>query len=45
MSISAGVGFTTLSGVAVLTGVVMVSCIRDLRAQGRPLTKQLKQAP
>lgn len=34
LSISAGVGFITLSGVAVLTGVVMVSCIRDLRAQG-----------
>ena len=34
LSISAGVGFITLSGVAVLTGVVMVSCIRDLRARG-----------
>ena len=34
LSISAGVGFITLSGVAVLTGVVMVSCIRDLHARG-----------
>ena len=37
LSISAGVGFITLSGVAVLTGVVMVACIRDLRAQGTAL--------
>ena len=35
LSISAGVGFMTLSGVAVLTGVVMVSAIRDLRAKTR----------
>jgi len=34
LSISAGVGFITLSGVAVLTGVVMISCIRDLRQEG-----------
>lgn len=32
LSISAGVGFMTLSGVAVLTGVVMVSAISTLRA-------------
>ena len=37
LSISAGVGFITLSGVAVLTGLVMVSCIRDLRARGTAL--------
>jgi len=37
LSISAGVGFITLSGVAVLTGLVMVSCIRDLRARGTGL--------
>jgi CopG family nickel-responsive transcriptional regulator len=30
LSITAGVGFITLSGVAMLTGVVMVSAIRDL---------------
>jgi len=34
LSISAGIGFITLSGVAVLTGLVIVSCIRDLREQG-----------
>ena len=34
LSISAGVGFIALSGVAVLNGVVMVSFIRNLRAQG-----------
>ena len=34
LSISAGVGFITLSGVAVLTGVVMISAIRDLRERG-----------
>jgi cobalt-zinc-cadmium resistance protein CzcA len=34
LSISAGVGFITLSGVAVLTGVVMVSAIRSLRSEG-----------
>ena len=34
LSVSAGVGFIALSGVAVLNGVVMVSFIRNLRAQG-----------
>ena len=34
LSISAGIGFITLSGVAVLTGLVIVACIRDLRAEG-----------
>jgi cobalt-zinc-cadmium resistance protein CzcA len=36
-SISAGVGFIALSGVAVLNGLVMISFIRTLRAQGDPL--------
>lgn len=36
-SISAGVGFIALSGVAVLNGLVMLSFIRDLRLQGRSL--------
>lgn len=35
LSISAGVGFITLSGVAVLTGVVMVSAFRQFLEQGR----------
>lgn len=37
LSISAGVGFIALSGVAVLNGVVMLSFIRDLEQQGKPL--------
>ena len=36
-SISAGVGFIALFGVAVLNGVVMVSYINELRPQGRSL--------
>ncbi|HKZ09148.1 MAG TPA: CusA/CzcA family heavy metal efflux RND transporter [Rhodanobacteraceae bacterium] len=36
-SISAGVGFIALSGVAVLNGLVMISFIRRLREQGDPL--------
>ena len=42
LSISAGIGFITLSGVAVLTGVVMVACIRDLRAQGMALDQAIE---
>jgi cobalt-zinc-cadmium resistance protein CzcA len=37
LSISAGVGFIALSGVAVLNGVVMISFINKLREQGMPL--------
>jgi cobalt-zinc-cadmium resistance protein CzcA len=37
LSISAGVGFIAVSGVAVLNGLVMVSFIRRLLADGRPL--------
>ncbi len=33
-SISAGIGFIALSGVAVLNGLVMVSCINQLRREG-----------
>jgi cobalt-zinc-cadmium resistance protein CzcA len=36
-SISAGVGFIALSGVAVLNGVVMITFIRRLREQGLSL--------
>ncbi|MFY9343434.1 MAG: CusA/CzcA family heavy metal efflux RND transporter [Planctomycetota bacterium] len=36
-SISAGVGFIALSGVAVLNGLVMVTFIRQLRVEGLPL--------
>jgi heavy metal efflux system protein len=35
-SISAGVGFIALFGVAVLNGVVLVTCIVELRHQGLP---------
>jgi len=37
LSISAGVGFIALSGVAVLNGVVMVTFINQLRRDGKPL--------
>lgn len=39
LSISAGVGFIALSGVAVLNGVVMVSVFRRLREQGVALAQ------
>jgi len=42
-SISAGVGFIALSGVAVLNGVVMVSFIRDLRARGSVLEEAIRE--
>jgi cobalt-zinc-cadmium resistance protein CzcA len=37
LSVSAGIGFITLSGVAVLTGIVMVSCFRERLVQGDDL--------
>ncbi len=43
LSISAGVGFITLSGVAVLTGVVMVSAIRDRLQQGAAIEDAIRQ--
>lgn len=42
-SISAGVGFIALSGVAVLNGVVMVSAINRLREQGMPLADAVRE--
>jgi len=41
LSISAGVGFITLSGVAVLSGVVMVSAFRKLLQDGRTLEEAI----
>ena len=41
LSITAGVGFITLCGVAVLTGVVMISAIRDLMRDGVPLEQAI----
>lgn len=43
LSISAGVGFIALSGVAVLNGVVMVSFINQLRRAGRPLDEAVRE--
>ena len=43
LSISAGVGFIALSGVAVLNGLVMVSFIRQLREEGLPLEVAIRQ--
>lgn len=42
-SISAGVGFIALSGVAVLNGVVMVSFIRNMLEEGRELRAAIVQ--
>ena len=41
LSISAGVGFIALSGVAVLNGLVMVSFIRSLREEGKGLDEAI----
>lgn len=42
LSISAGVGFIALSGVAVLNGLVMLSFIRSLREEGRTLDEAIR---
>ena len=42
-SISAGVGFIALSGIAVLNGVVMLTFIRQLMDEGRPLDIAIKE--
>ncbi|MBI5771242.1 MAG: CusA/CzcA family heavy metal efflux RND transporter [Verrucomicrobia bacterium] len=43
LSISAGVGFIALSGVAVLNGLVMISFIRTLRAEGKRLDDAVEE--
>lgn len=43
LSISAGVGFIALSGVAVLNGLVLVSFVRDLRAQGTAVADAVRE--
>jgi cobalt-zinc-cadmium resistance protein CzcA len=43
LSISAGVGFIALSGIAVLNGIVMLSFIRELRAHGEALDVSITQ--
>jgi len=42
-SISAGVGFIALSGVAVLNGLVMVTFINQLRREGLPVHEAVTQ--
>ena len=42
LSISAGVGFIAMSGVAVLDGLVLLSFIRDLREQGLKLDEAIR---
>jgi len=43
LSISAGVGFIALSGVAVLNGLVMIAYIRSLREDGMPLEGAVRE--
>jgi cobalt-zinc-cadmium resistance protein CzcA len=43
LSISAGIGFIALSGVAVLNGLVMLSFIRNLREEGRTLDEAIHE--
>ena len=43
LSITAGVGFITLSGVAVLTGVVMVSAFRDRLRDGADIDDAIRE--
>ena len=43
LSISAGVGFIALSGVAVLNGLVMIAFIRNLREEGRSLAVAINE--
>jgi cobalt-zinc-cadmium resistance protein CzcA len=43
-SISAGIGFIALSGVAVLDDMILVSCVRQLRSRGVPLEEAVTQA-
>ncbi|MGH8652305.1 MAG: efflux RND transporter permease subunit [Gammaproteobacteria bacterium] len=43
LSISAGVGFIALSGVAVLNGLVMITFINKLRQEGVPVMEAVRQ--
>lgn len=43
LSISAGVGFIALSGVAVLNGLVMISFIRTLRSAGKSIDDAIEE--
>jgi len=43
LSISAGVGFITLSGVAVLNGLIIIAEIQRLREGGRPIVEAVRE--
>jgi heavy metal efflux system protein len=43
LSISAGVGFIALSGVAVLNGLVIIAFIERLRAEGKPVLEAVRE--
>ncbi len=43
LSISAGIGFIALSGVAVLNGLVLISFIKHLREDGKPLLQAVQE--
>ena len=43
-SISAGVGFIALFGVAVLNGLVLVSYVEELRQEGRTVAEAVRAA-
>jgi cobalt-zinc-cadmium resistance protein CzcA len=44
LSVPASVGFITLLGVAVLNGLVLVSCITQLRGEGRGVREAVREA-
>jgi len=43
LSISAAVGFIALSGIAVLNGLVMISFIKQLRMEGKPVNEATRE--
>lgn len=43
LSISAGIGFIALSGVAVLNGLVIISFIEGLRKEGKPILEAVEE--
>ncbi|HEY3859595.1 MAG TPA: CusA/CzcA family heavy metal efflux RND transporter [Gammaproteobacteria bacterium] len=43
-SVSSGIGFIVLFGVSVLTGVVYISCVNELRLDGRSLDAAVSEA-
>jgi len=43
-SVSSGIGFIVLFGVSVLTGVVYISCVNELRGDGVPLAQAVTEA-